>query len=82
MIEYHKKFSSNISNFGYVAKFHKLAVAVSGGSDSMALLEFARNWATEHNVEIIAITVNHNLRASAFEEVRFVKEFCQSNSIK
>ena len=82
MIEYYKKFSSNIFNFGYVTKFHKLAVAVSGGSDSMALLELTRNWAIEHNIEIIAITVNHNLRASAVKEIEFVKEFCKSHSIK
>ncbi len=82
MIEFYKKFSSNIVNFGYVTKFHKTAVAVSGGSDSMALLEFTRHWAAEYNIEIVAITVNHNLRASAVKEVEFVKEFCNSHSIK
>ena len=82
MIEYYQKFCGNIDDFGYVTKSKKIAIAVSGGSDSMALLDLSRLWAIEHNIEIVAITVNHNLRASALSEIKFVREFCQLNNIE
>ncbi|MCF8462603.1 MAG: hypothetical protein K9G11_01670, partial [Rickettsiaceae bacterium] len=82
MTEYYQKFCGNIDDFGYVTKSKKIAIAVSGGSDSMALLDLSRLWAIDHNIEIVAITVNHNLRASALSEIKFVREFCQLNNIE
>lgn len=50
-----------------------LAVAVSGGSDSMALLALAaRVWPDA----VIAATVDHRLRASAAEECAMVARVC------
>ena len=51
-------------------------IAVSGGADSMALLLLAHEWAAHKNIKIIALTVNHNLRAEAGLEAQKVGEFC------
>ena len=49
-----------------------LAVAVSGGSDSMALVLLANSWARERGGRVTALTVDHGLRADAAREARQV----------
>ncbi|MCQ2913771.1 MAG: tRNA lysidine(34) synthetase TilS [Alphaproteobacteria bacterium] len=52
---------------------NKVAVAVSGGADSMALMHLANRYCKKHNIELIVLTVNHGLRESASKEVLFVE---------
>lgn len=49
-----------------------LAVAVSGGGDSLALLGLACDWAAEHGCRIHALTVDHRLRPEASDEALLV----------
>jgi len=63
-------------------KPEKIAVAVSGGSDSMAALLLTREWAEKSGVSILALTVDHGLRAEAAEEARTVKQWTQALSIE
>lgn len=49
-----------------------LAVAVSGGGDSLALLGLACDWAAERGCRIHALTVDHGLRAEAGDEALLV----------
>lgn len=51
--------------FGAGAKF---AVAVSGGADSMALALLARDWAAANNASIVALIIDHGLRADSEAE--------------
>ncbi|SFS99620.1 tRNA(Ile)-lysidine synthase [Sulfitobacter marinus] len=53
-----------------------IGIAVSGGSDSMALLHLLHSFAQEHGTEIFVATVNHGLRAEAAEEAAMVAEVC------
>ena len=50
----------------------KLGVAVSGGGDSMALLDLLRLWG---KAELAVVSVNHGLRAEAAEELALVAEY-------
>ncbi len=52
----------------------RLALAVSGGGDSMALLCLVARWRESHapQGEISVLTVNHGLRAQAHEEAALV----------
>ncbi len=49
-----------------------VCVAVSGGSDSLALLLIAAGWAALRGRSLLALTVDHGLRPEAAEEARFV----------
>lgn len=63
------------------AKPKKIAVAVSGGSDSLALTLLSSFWAKENNVEAVAITVDHNLRKNSAKEALLVNKWLQKYKI-
>lgn len=48
----------------------RLAVAVSGGADSMALALLARDWTAERGGTVCALVVDHGLRAASANEAR------------
>ena len=58
-----------------------LAVAVSGGSDSMALTLLANEWVRERGGRITALTVDHGLRPQAAEEAAEVGRWCAARRI-
>lgn len=51
---------------------NKIAVAVSGGGDSMALAVLLAEWAAAQGIKLHALTVNHGLRSEAAAEAKFV----------
>ncbi len=53
-----------------------IAVAVSGGPDSIALLRLLQVWAVPRGIRLTALTVDHRLRAAAADEVRQVAQWC------
>ena len=53
-----------------------LGVAVSGGSDSLAVLVVLAQWQAEGGPAIRAVTVDHGLRAEAADEARTVARIC------
>lgn len=59
-----------------------VGVAVSGGRDSMALLHFLNELSKEKNFECVAITVDHGLRETSANDVKFVVNYCNKNNIK
>lgn len=56
----------------------KIAVAVSGGGDSMALLHML----AQRGTGLRAVTVDHDLRAESAAEAQFVAETCASLSVQ
>jgi tRNA(Ile)-lysidine synthase len=61
-----------------------LVLAVSGGPDSVALLWLAARWrkAFARGPRLIAVTIDHGLRAEAAREAREVKRFARSLDIE
>lgn len=55
-----------------------IGLAVSGGSDSMALLHLARRWAAGRGQSLRVLTVDHRLRPEAADEAQQVAALCQS----
>lgn len=58
-----------------------IAVAVSGGSDSMALTLLLRDWADATGKRLTAITVDHGLRAESGEEASRVAAWLAQRAI-
>ncbi|WP_424927659.1 tRNA lysidine(34) synthetase TilS [Amaricoccus tamworthensis] len=54
-----------------------IGVAVSGGSDSTALILIAKEWATACGRSVSAVTVDHGLRPESADEAASVGEFCK-----
>ncbi|WP_120502273.1 tRNA lysidine(34) synthetase TilS [Roseovarius sp. EL26] len=55
-----------------------LGVAVSGGSDSLALLHILHDWQTEGGPKLCAVTVDHGIRNESAHEAEEVGQTCQS----
>ncbi len=59
----------------------RVAVAVSGGSDSMALTLLAAVWSKRRGGEIVAVTVDHGLRTGSAAEARQVGRWLEGHGI-
>ena len=63
------------------SKEKHLAVAVSGGGDSMACLDLVHGAAAEAKRVLHAVTVDHGLRAEAKDEIALVAAYCAKRDI-
>ncbi|MEM6900772.1 MAG: tRNA lysidine(34) synthetase TilS [Pseudomonadota bacterium] len=54
-----------------------IGVGVSGGSDSLALLALANDWAKAEHRKLLVLTVDHGLRPEAADEAAAVARRCQ-----
>lgn len=58
-----------------------IAVAVSGGPDSMALLFLLNKWIKTKKGKLIALIVDHKLRKNSNTEAKLIKEYLFKNNI-
>ena len=75
------EFNSLLNAFAPFEPQPHLAVAVSGGSDSMALTLLAQEWAAARGGRITALTVDHGLRAASADEAVQVGLWCAKHGI-
>jgi len=76
------EFDHLVRNVGPFEARPHVAVAVSGGSDSMALALLMAGWAARRDGEITAITVDHGLRAEAAAEARQVGRWLRARGMR
>lgn len=70
-----------INKYNMIQKNDLIIVAVSGGPDSMTLLNVLLALRDKLNFEIAVAHVNHMIRAVADSETAYVKDFCNKNKI-
>lgn len=69
-------------NLENVKQGDKIAVAVSGGVDSMCLLHRLLSLKQQLSLEIIAVNIDHGIRGKASEaDSLFVKNYCEKSGV-
>lgn len=71
-----------ITENNLIEKNDKILVAVSGGPDSMCLLNILYNLKETLKIELFVAHVNHLIRTDAKDDAEYVEKFCKSKSIK
>ena len=65
-----------------IKKGETIAVALSGGADSMALLHILKENSCKYQFNVIAINIEHGIRGEESKsDSAFVKEFCLKNEV-
>jgi tRNA(Ile)-lysidine synthase len=72
------EFAAAVAALGPFEREPRLAVAVSGGADSMALLLLAQEWAAARQGYVTALTIDHGLRAESADEAKQVARWCDA----
>ncbi len=75
VIDYIKKY--NMIKSGEV-----IGVACSGGRDSICLLHYLNSIKSELDCEVVAVNVDHGIRAHSALDTEFVMQFCKDNNIR
>lgn len=77
-----EKVLETIRKYQLIDTGDKIVLAVSGGPDSMAMLDILNEIRKEKNeFEIIVAHLNHLIRKEAKEEQEYVKQYCQEKNI-
>lgn len=76
-----EKLTASLSSLGLDTPAPKIAVAVSGGGDSLALTLLLNDWAAARGGKILALTVDHGLRDGSAAEAKSLNAELQKRGI-
>lgn len=71
-----------VKNTNLINKGDRLILGLSGGSDSMCLLNILLEIRKEYNINIIAVHINHMIREEADADEVALKKYCDSHKIE
>ena len=73
-----------IKKYNLIENEDKIVVGVSGGPDSITLLNILKNIKESKyiNFEIVVCHINHMIRQEAIEDEEYVKKYCKDNNIE
>ena len=77
-----RKTSKTISKYNMIKHNELVAVAVSGGKDSLALLKIIHEMALTHNFRIIAVTIDEGIPGYRNEALEIVENFCEKLNVE
>ena len=81
-MELQDKVLKTIQKYNLIQNGDSIVIGVSGGPDSMTLLNVLINLKQKLEIsKIVVATVNHMIREEAEEETKFVENFCESHGI-
>lgn len=78
-----EKVLNTIKKYNLIEKGDKIIVGVSGGPDSICLIDILYNIKTNKEIEfeIIATHINHLIREEASSDEEYVKGYCEERNI-
>ncbi|MGD8708524.1 MAG: TIGR00269 family protein [Nitrosopumilaceae archaeon] len=76
-----RKTAKTISKYKMIQNDELVAVAVSGGKDSLALLKIMNHMAANHNFRIKAITIDEGIPGYRNEALEIVRKFCKEQNV-
>ena len=79
------KVLKTIKKYNLIENGDKLVLAVSGGPDSIAMLNILKELREEQsklNFEIVVAHINHMIRKEAKEDEEYVRDYCEKNKIQ
>lgn len=71
-----------ITKYNLIQSGDKIILAVSGGPDSIFMLDILKKIKEKLNFEIIVAHVNHKIREEADSDEEYVKNYCKKNQIE
>lgn len=79
-----EKVFDTIKKYNLIEDGDKLVLAVSGGPDSLSMLDILNKIKSENkiNFDFVVAHVNHMIREEAIEEEEFVQNFCKKIDVK
>ena len=77
-----RKTAKTISKYNMIQNNELVAVAVSGGKDSLALLKIIHEMSISHNFKIIVITIDEGIPGYRNEALLIVEKFCKTLDVK
>ncbi|MGC8767423.1 MAG: tRNA lysidine(34) synthetase TilS [Brevinematia bacterium] len=77
-----EKVRNTITKYNLLSMGDKVLVALSGGPDSVALLDVLLELKEEFSLEIKAFHLNHQLRDTAKRDEEFCIEFCKKKGVE
>ena len=78
----HEKLLKTIQKYNLIQKQDKIVIGVSGGPDSMCLLDSLYCLKEKLGFEIVVAHVNHMIRKEGDEETEFVKKIAKNLGIE
>ncbi len=76
------KVAKTISKYSMIKHNDRVAVGVSGGKDSLALLHILKPLCEEHNNQLIAVTIDEGIEGYRDESLNIVKAFTKQLDIE
>lgn len=76
-----EKILETINKYNLIQEKDKIVIGVSGGPDSMCLLDILCCLKEYLKIDLIVAHVNHMIRQEAEEETKYVEEYCKKNNI-
>ena len=77
-----RKTAKTISKYNMIQNNELVAIAVSGGKDSLALLNIMNQMAATHNFRIKAITIDEGIPGNRNEALGIVQDFCAKLNVE
>ena len=81
-----KEVLETIKKYNLIENGDKLVLGVSGGPDSISMLNVLKEINDDKNIdlkfEMVVAHINHNIRKEAKEDEEYVRKYCDNNKIK